>query len=229
MKKIISLFRNQDFNKSYSQCGEDIIIEFIFKNLLKIRNPTFMDIGANHPKKFNNTYIFYRSGSRGINIDPNIDSIKLFKKYRSKDINLNLGIGKEKTVKTLYIFENSMLNTFDENTAKIQGGIISKKEIVICHISEIVNKYFNFNFPDFLTLDAEGMDLEILQSINFNNSNFNIPKLICVETIQKTGNSTWVKDFELIDFVKQMGYIHHSDTFINSIFIHPHFLKVKID
>jgi hypothetical protein len=54
---------------SYSQCGEDIIINFIL-TCLKIDKPTYMDIGAHHPFRFSNTALFYEAGCHGINIEP---------------------------------------------------------------------------------------------------------------------------------------------------------------
>jgi hypothetical protein len=52
--------------KSYSQEGEDMILNRIFE----FRNSGFyIDVGAHHPMRFSNTYFFYRKGWRGINID----------------------------------------------------------------------------------------------------------------------------------------------------------------
>jgi len=50
------------YKKSYAQCGEDLIVKFIFDNVLKINKPTFIDIGANHPYIGNNTFLFYKNG-----------------------------------------------------------------------------------------------------------------------------------------------------------------------
>lgn len=213
---------------SFSQCGEDLIIDFICKNLLKIERPTFLDIGANDPIQFNNTFRFYRDGSRGINIDPNKESIRLFNKKRETDINLNCGIGIVKGVRKFYIFNNSMLNTFSEEVAKIQGGVIATEEVQIETVANILVKHNRSRFPDFLSLDTEGMDREILDSIFLLGRSVGLPKVICVETIKKLGDNHWQKDQELMEYLKSVGYLHHSDTFINSIFVHPQYLKVKI-
>src|SRR5258705_5903293 len=79
---------------SFSQSGEDLIIKFIF-NALGIDKPSYIAIGAHHPYFLNNTAIFYESGSRGINIEPNDENIILFNRYRKQDINLNIGIAQE--------------------------------------------------------------------------------------------------------------------------------------
>ena len=86
---------------TYSQTGEDIIINFIF-NARGISYPSYLDIGAFHPYELSNTYFFYKKGSKGINIEPNPNSIQLFEELRPFDINLNIGIGASNSVLKFY-------------------------------------------------------------------------------------------------------------------------------
>jgi len=102
---------------SYSQCGEDTIIDHIFKSL-KINKPTFMDIGAHHPFKLSNTALFYESGCQGINIEPDPDLFKLFKKYRKRDINLNIGVSDKPGELLFYIMSSQAMNTFSTQQAE---------------------------------------------------------------------------------------------------------------
>ena len=71
--------------KSYSLSNVDLIIDYLFKNINK---GVYIDLGCNHPIKFNNTYLLYKRGWSGINIDSDFDSIKLFNKFRSNDLTL---------------------------------------------------------------------------------------------------------------------------------------------
>src|SRR4051812_16461044 len=77
--------------RSYSQSGEDIIVDYVFR-LRGIELPSYIDIGANHPFAINNTARFYERGCRGFNIDPNPVAIQLFNEHRREEINLNVGI-----------------------------------------------------------------------------------------------------------------------------------------
>ena len=52
--------------KSYSLSSVDLIIDYLFKN---IKKGVYIDVGCNHPIKFNNTYLLYKRGWSGINID----------------------------------------------------------------------------------------------------------------------------------------------------------------
>ncbi len=79
---------------SFSQCGEDLIVQNIF-NCLGIEKPSYIDVGAYDPFIFSNTALFYSKGSRGINIEPDPHLYKTFPKHRKEDINLNVGIGEK--------------------------------------------------------------------------------------------------------------------------------------
>ena len=71
--------------KSYSLSNVDLVIQRIFKSK---KNGIYIDIGCNHPIKYNNTYLLYKKGWRGINIDLDKKSIDQFNKLRTRDINI---------------------------------------------------------------------------------------------------------------------------------------------
>ena len=61
-------FINRHYQKSYAQEGEDLILYRMIYG--KIDKGFYVDVGAHHPKRFSNTYFFYRKGWRGINVEP---------------------------------------------------------------------------------------------------------------------------------------------------------------
>src|SRR5829696_7661265 len=75
--------------KSYSQEGEDLILERIF---LEQKKGFYVDVGAHHPKRFSNTFLFYKLGWFGINIDAMPGSMSAFESARPRDINLEVAI-----------------------------------------------------------------------------------------------------------------------------------------
>lgn len=211
---------------SYSQCGEDLILSFIFRNLVPIKKPNFLDVGCHHPFYLNNTFLLYSMGSRGINVDANSNSIRLFQKYRCDDINICVGVSDAPGSLVYYQNTESSLNTFDESkVGKGDGGFTGIGEIEVVRIESIIDKFNGGVYPDLLNLDVEGFDSRIIMSIDFKRT---APKVICVETISRIGENQWERDFMLINYLKEMGYIHHSDTGINSIFILESQLRHKI-
>src|SRR3954468_21715772 len=98
-----------DYSKrSFSQCGEDLIVDHIFQQL-KIEKPSYLDIGAYHPKRLSNTYLFYLKGSRGINVEPDPSLFEAFLNERQEDINLNIGIGPKSGTADFYIMNEPAL------------------------------------------------------------------------------------------------------------------------
>ena len=87
---------------SYSQLGEDLILDFFLKGK---GSGFYVDVGAYHPINLSNTYKFYKRGWSGINIEPNYTKFRLFEEQRSKDINLNIGIGGASLKAQFFVFD----------------------------------------------------------------------------------------------------------------------------
>lgn len=206
------------YQRSYSQCGEDLIVNFIF-NTLNVAHPTYLDIGAHHPKYLSNTHLFYRHGSRGVNIEPDPFLFRKIKKARRSDKNLNVGLASEAGQMKLHIFTSRTLNTFseDEATKYVNGGHerIGSELIDVLTIDSVMNQYFEVT-PDFVSLDVEGMDLEILQSIDF--SRFR-PTVFCIETITYSRTGEGEKLTSIDEMMADRGYLKYADTYINTIYV----------
>jgi FkbM family methyltransferase len=215
------------YKKSYSQCGEDLIVRFIFDQL-KISKPSYIDIGAHHPYIISNTSLLYLGGSKGVNVEPNPPFFDLFIKERPKDINLNIGISAKEQDLEYFEFNEPALNTFSteekENLIKEGKALLSSKIVSTNSLEHVINNYCDNRFPHFLSLDVEGYDMMILHQINFDKS---FPFVICVETISFSTKGNGIKNKELIDFLVSNGYFLHSDTFINSIFVKQDIWKNK--
>lgn len=206
---------------SFSQAGEDQVMRYLLETL-KITSPTYLDIGTNHPIIGNNTYLFYSRGCSGVCIEPDEDFFHLIKKNRPRDKVLNIGIGlsNEKDA-TLFVFPPPYTgwNTFSESEAKSrqeESGIHIKstRKVSLININEIISKNFT-SAPNILSIDVEGLDLSILQSLNFEQYS---PEIICVETISFSTKNQEEKLEDVISFVKSKGYYVFGDTHINTIF-----------
>src|SRR5262245_41670593 len=90
---------------SFSQVGEDLIINYLFQSL-NIARPSYLDIGTNHPIVGNNTYFFYLRGSKGVCIEPDPQLFRLIRQKRPLDTHINAGVGFEtgKTNAEFYVF-----------------------------------------------------------------------------------------------------------------------------
>jgi len=81
------------WTKSYSQCGEDLIVNYVF-GALNIKKPSYIDVGAYHPQHLSNTALLYERGSRGVNIEPDPKLFRYFLRRR-KGLEFRLQAGSE--------------------------------------------------------------------------------------------------------------------------------------
>jgi FkbM family methyltransferase len=212
-----------NYNKSYSQCGEDLIVDYVF-HLRGIARPSYIDIGANHPYRGSNTALFYKKGCRGVNIEANPQLMPAFKASRPEDINLNVGISDTEGELEFYVMEDNTLSTFSkaERDHLVSNGkkLARAEKIRLTTVSKILSDHFNGSFPDFLTLDAEGMDFAILKSINFEKYS---PKVICVEAAEYSPTGAGKRRTELIDFLAAKGFYEYANTNLNAIMVNRQF------
>jgi FkbM family methyltransferase len=173
--------------KSYSQEGEDMILRRIFENK---KNGFYLDVGAHHPKRFSNTYFFYKKGWRGINIDAMPGSMDTFNRVRPRDINIEQPISDEQQTLTYYAFNEPALNGFskklsDSYVEMKNYSIIFTKELETKRLDSVLDTYLpnDIHEIDFLTIDVEGLDFQVLKSINLAKYQ---PKVILVEILGGT-------------------------------------------
>ena len=219
------LFKNKlkEINKkvSYSQCGEDLIIDFIFTTL-KIESPTYLDLGAHHPYYLSNTAFFYLKNSFGVSVEPDPDLFKLIKNERPNEISLNVGVGIEGSeVADFYIMNIPTLNTFSKSEAERYASYPGKsiKEIImlpLLTVNQIIQSNFKGKTPNFVSLDVEGMDFEIVNSFEFDKYR---PEVFCIETLTYTEDNTERKLNNIIEYMLNKDYFLYADTYINSIFV----------
>ena len=212
-------FKRKDCFTSYSQCGEDLIVDFIRKNILNLDSFTYLDIGANEPFYINNTALFYKLGYKGVLVEPDVKMFKKLKRKRPKDKSLNLGVAEHDGDAIIYIMEPSTLNTCSveeaKNYEKLGHKIIDKRKIQNKNINSIIKDNFK-NYPNFLSIDVEGLDYEVITSLDLEKYQIDI---ICIETLTYTENSQAEKSREIIEYMESKNYRVYADTYINTIFI----------
>lgn len=173
--------------RHYSQYGEDVPT---YVHLAPIKEGFFVDVGCFHPKKYNNTYRWYRQGWRGVNIDLDPVKIEAFQMARPGDVNLVYAIDRtgQGELRDRYSFGRySLLSTLDKEYAESQRKL--GRQYVVGQVPAATLDYvldrtrFAGRKIDLLSVDAEGHDLAILESLSFEKYR---PGLILVELHQFT-------------------------------------------
>ena len=179
------------FQKSYSQFNDDIFIKNFFKNKTV---GTYVDIGCHHPFKLNNTYLLYKKGWNGLNIDLMKINIDLFNIWRPGDKNICSAVSNKNKISSVYIPNNNILSTeisiqksYANTIKRHHKNSFIKKKILISTFENIIKNYkVNLEKFDFLKIDIEGEDYKVLKNINLKKYK---PTLICIEDgIEKKEN-----------------------------------------
>lgn len=206
---------------SYAQCGEDMIVDFLFMWIGR-NDISYLDIGAHHPTWLSNTYHFYRKGNRGVLIEPDSDLCRGLREKRPKDTVLNLAVGVSGDDKiSMYVMTSRTLNTLDRAQAEALQGtgrerIEDVRNVRRQGINEILGEHFGSSKPNFVSLDIEGQDFDILQAWDFVRFR---PEIFCVETLTYSQSNTERKLTEVIDLMISRRYRVYADTYINTIFV----------
>ncbi|MFN8346809.1 MAG: FkbM family methyltransferase [Spirosomataceae bacterium] len=213
-------FLKSRFHTNFSATGEDTIIAYLFQSV-GIARPSYLDIGAGSPIFGNNTYLFYKQGSKGVCVEANPILCKDLKKVRRRDVCLNYAVStQDQPAVNFYVFNEKGISTLSKEEADLRersGHFKVEKTIQIPSrtINHIIAAHFS-DFPDYLSLDIEGMDLEVLKSLDF--TRFPIPA-ICVETVNYAENHRRTKNGAIVQYLEENGYFLYADTFINSILV----------
>ena len=205
---------------SYSQASEDTTLVHLF---LGKKDGVYVDIGAYDPNRFSNTkYLYQFLNWRGINVDANPFVIEKFKKERERDINLNIGVGLVEEERDFYIFDEYSdgfehpMNSF--NGDKFDEEPREKKKISIKKMSTLLDEHLSKLVAnveiDILSVDVEGLDLEVLKSNDWDKYR---PKALVVECVNSFLSSNSVD--EISDFIVSQGYKKLFVLPVSSIFV----------
>jgi len=175
--------RKAKINLSYSQNGEDLIAFSWLVEVMRVKPSAmrYFDIGANDPIFFNNTYLFYTHGASGLLVEPNPDLTGPLKRTRHRDkvIAAAVGVDVDQRTATLTKFADPLFNTIshvDEATSMVGSASIGQISVPTVQVNQLMQEY---GTPHFLSIDAEGMDFRILQTIDFSQYK---PWIISLET-----------------------------------------------
>ena len=219
--KSLKLFRKAfltDFLKfHYSQFGEDIILREILKK--EAFNGFYVDVGCFHPKKFSNTYMLFKKGWSGINIDMEEDKVSLFNMARPKDFNVLSPISDIEEEVTLYRYSKFGLgSTIEKKIASETKDQIYDKTIVKTKtLNDIIKSSpYKDSQIDVLSIDVEGVDLKVLKSLNIKKYS---PKVIIIEDHHNKIED--ILETDTFKFLVKNSYSLRSWSFYSLIFVLP--------
>lgn len=212
----IESFIDKELVGSYSQYSEDLIVDVLLGCSL---DGCYIDIGANDPELLSNTHRFYMRGWRGINIEPEPNLFQKLSEGRPLDVNLNVGVGAEISILKFYRLEPSTLLSFDpavarHNLRSIGAKALGEVILPVVTITSILDEHLNNRDIDFMSIDVEGSELEVLRGNDWQRYR---PRLILIE-INHRGK-------EIQSYLNTHGYRLIWSNSTNGIFIDEAMIK----
>jgi FkbM family methyltransferase len=180
---------------SYAQNFEDVLLDRVFTGET---DGFYVDVGAWHPQAHSVTKHFYDNGWHGINLEPIRSQYQLFLNERPRDINLCLAAGRESGVLTFFeCVEDLELSTFDlanRNALAERGFNFVPSQVQVEPLQKILKEH-GITEADFLKIDVEGWENEVLKGIDF--SQFR-PRILLIESVVPAKKiSDWRKPEEI--------------------------------
>jgi FkbM family methyltransferase len=119
--------------------------------------------------------LLYKNKWRGINIDLNKISIEIFNFVRGEDVNINMAVSlKKRKIKYYYNKLLGLSNSLLKKKYLPHFDIINSDRL-----DKIIDRTkFKNRRIDFLSIDVEGKDIDVLKSLDFKRYN---PRSICIE------------------------------------------------
>src|SRR5690349_16828661 len=210
---------------SFSQQGEDIVMFHALHDTLKIDKPTFIDVGAAHPIRSNNTYLLYGTGARGVLVEPNPEYVKMLREARPGDTVLPVGIGIDETEAADYyeIKGAPMLNTFSSEQAeylKKQGKVVERvSKMPLVNINRVIKEQLGDRTPDLLSTDIEGLDYAVIKSLDMSKHR---PGVICAEGVPMFEKG---RLGDLATYLIAQDYVVRGGSMVNTVFVDARRLK----
>jgi len=190
---------------SYAQNGEDIVLARALKPWEK--KGFWVDCGAGHPKYDSVTKLFSQFGWTGINIEPLGEEFKLLIQDRPNDHNVQCLLGSQSGVGSIFAgpTENRGSSTTDpllvERYAKEFGQTFHESQVAIRTLTDILREK-QVPTIDFLKIDVEGAELEVLRGVDLTEFN---PRILVIEATKPNSAEVAFSDWE--DRVLSGGYV----------------------
>lgn len=178
---------------------------------------TYIDVGANHPFKWNNTYLLYCVGWQGLTIEPIKSHTTRHRRSRPRDVCLTAAAGRQPGTGRFHELNPSGFSTFDEQAAESlcdskQAVLVETYDVEVVTVTDAWTEHFGTRTVDFIAIDTEGFELEVLDGIDFEALQ---PKLVLVEFERPTAASD---ADDIIAKLGEVGYTLLSTHGVNGLF-----------
>lgn len=206
--------KKNTFSEDFSQFGQSTLASVIFQ-LLEINPINYVDIGCNHPKYNNNTYLFEASkGLEGVAIDPQISlksawvELRPLTRFLACCCSSKIYLA-ELSIPTIVEGWEGQLATLDQSTLRNPSLAVEKLPVECKPFTELCGEITHVSF---LSIDVESHEHDVLEGINFQKTTFD---LICLENCGPLKYRNMLREY-----LAKKGYVFFARIFyIDDLFV----------
>lgn len=199
-------------NFGFGQYGEDLAVQR-WARILEIEDGLYVDACAYDPIHTSNTLLLYKAGWRGVNIDMNAERIAKFEKARPDDHNTAAALSDSEGQATMLSFPIGATDRLTTNGESKQSYAsekpIREEKVKTTTLNAVLEGCpFEVSRIDYLNIDAEGHDLQILCGLDLKQYR---PAIITIEA--------WESEDEIIDYLSQNEYALREKLYLTLLFV----------
>lgn len=207
----------------FAQCAEDLIVVSMVRALASIegfdpQSQRYLEIGANHPVATSATYLLQRDlGMTGVLVEANPALVDTLRRVRTQDdvVNAAIAVTDDREI-DFYCSNQSELSSLSRRfVEEWRAGTVGLQRVVkvpAMRINALLEQHFGARAPLYLSIDIEGLDLEILEDIDWERWR---PALIQAEP---SDHFVATNSSAMIEYMDSLGYRLVSRTDVNLVF-----------
>lgn len=200
---------------SYSQFSEDLLIQLFLRN--KSTEKFYVDIGCHHPRRGSNTYSLYKKKWKGLLVDLEFEKVLACRLARPRDKVVLAAVSDKEQQVDIYSPKNFSTNT----TIKIAGlsnqdGYRKIGQITTKTLNKILDENKVPKNFGLLSIDVEGVDFEVLKSLNLADYK---PGVICIECWESSEGVNAILEGEIYRYLICQGYELRAWLGLSTIFV----------
>jgi FkbM family methyltransferase len=161
-------FLQQNLSFSNSQMNQDLLALYLFSG----ESGFFCEVGGGDGITYSNTKILEDRGWQGVIVEPSKKNILKIRKSRKAKLVTKLAWSKSAEYLTFVETKNLELSTIDtlvtsDNNAPDRSDVLSIYKVETITLTQIFEEAHAPARPEYLSLDTEGSELEILRGLDF--------------------------------------------------------------